>query len=1253
MRIPRTFRGAALLLFAAAAQAGTIVNSTWVGGVSNDWLIGGNWSPATMPDNFTDPNHNTFNVTINSGAVSLAFPVNVNHQIQVDSLIVSSVASLTIANTTAGGLDVGRDTLSNPTFINQATINVDTGGRLAYDDWATGTGGIQNTGTINVAGELEFTGSFANNSVIQMNSAGGVINMKGGFLSFFYGNGPFGHTGTLVNSGTFEGWGDATGPGNPFSITNHGLVDANSAGNTLQFFTGYGLNEAANNGTMQASGGGILMLRGDSTDLIGYGMNNAGGTIQALDGSTVVLQDALIQGGTLRTFGTGQIIAGGNAGGALTGMTLNGTLNVGAGTALGLAGSLTVASGGINVAQGGTLYVSGAGFPSTFALHGAGVNTPAITLNGGTIANNNPFFGTILNLDNKSALEVDANSTIQGVAVLNFGKITVADGKTLTLDNTSPNVGTPSFQNFGTLKIGTGSTLELKGTSLGDGAPCATGTGSSYCVNLGTAILGANSTIKLNGQNAAFGLSGTLTPSGALNFTGTTGTERLVSSTNALFGTLNVSNMTWDSHDFLTVASGGNVTIGAGATYFQNGSLTVQAGGNVTVNGTFGSYNPLTKTLGGNTYNIGGTFTANNFDVRTTDANITVTGNGQFFNPATNNGALALWDRNNGNFTFDQGAHLLGSATTFTTAGTLTLDHASSLTLPFLTSFSITSDPNNQNRQGVLQVLNGSTFSTGATSFQITNNNPSASNPLLLVSNAQVTLSGSGIDLNNGNISVQNGGVLTLNGQLTSNVGNSLVQVGGASATDHSMLRAKGADFGGVMTIASGATADFTGGTFANLDANGVLKYGNFNVDGTLLFDSPSANGITGIAAGAQLIVGSGSTVSGGLSALSQVDGTFGLNSGASLTTSSPLSVGTNGQLVIAGNMVATGLDNHGSLVIYGGASGYFVGSELGGLDANGTLNYGSYNIQGQFDYSGSPITTIGANASFTVYAGAQVLHHSSPAPAFEHLTENDGQLFLFGYDVTTDQAFTNKGSMYIGSTFTSNGFYQDDPNALLTLTGTLDAGAGGVHLGAGQYSLFGQVIGDITSSGDLTLHGVNGNVTNEQGGTLSTVGTVNGDINNAGLYNPGGDPGATTVNNYSQTSTGTMLMEIEGVEQGSTYDWLNVLGNAHLDGTLKVTFPNGNSEFTCDIDFNCYSFQFDQPGFAFNLISWATWDGSHFANYDLPSLDPGLVWTEIYGANGFTLEVDQQTQSQTPEPGSCLLLGCGLVAVVAWRRRR
>jgi hypothetical protein len=93
---------------------------------------------------------------------------------------------------------------------------------------------------------------------------------------------------------------------------------------------------------------------------------------------------------------------------------------------------------------------------------------------------------------------------------------------------------------------------------------------------------------------------------------------------------------------------------------------------------------------------------------------------------------------------------------------------------------------------------------------------------------------------------------------------------------------------------------------------------------------------------------------------------------------------------------------------------------------------------------------------------------------------------------------------------------------------------------------------------------GTSGTVSNT--GTLGGNGRVNGSLTNSGgTVSPGLDVGIFTVDgNFTQSSTGTLAVDLASE---TSFDVLNVLGSATLDGTLDISLlgfePTESDTFT------------------------------------------------------------------------------------------
>jgi hypothetical protein len=80
-------------------------------------------------------------------------------------------------------------------------------------------------------------------------------------------------------------------------------------------------------------------------------------------------------------------------------------------------------------------------------------------------------------------------------------------------------------------------------------------------------------------------------------------------------------------------------------------------------------------------------------------------------------------------------------------------------------------------------------------------------------------------------------------------------------------------------------------------------------------------------------------------------------------------------------------------------------------------------------------------------------------------------------------------------------------------------------------------------------------------GGSLSGSGTITGSLANAGTIAVAGDGSAgaiTITGNLTQTSTGTLNVDLGGTSAGTQYDQLVVTGSATLDGAVNVSLING-----------------------------------------------------------------------------------------------
>jgi hypothetical protein len=206
---------------------------------------------------------------------------------------------------------------------------------------------------------------------------------------------------------------------------------------------------------------------------------------------------------------------------------------------------------------------------------------------------------------------------------------------------------------------------------------------------------------------------------------------------------------------------------------------------------------------------------------------------------------------------------------------------------------------------------------------------------------------------------------------------------------------------------------------------------------------------------------------------------------------------------------------------------------------------------------------------------------------------QNDGtQNNPFGGTSTINNSGTFEKSAGTGTTtfvapVTSSG-------AVQALSGTMSftAGTASYTQAAGSTTLNG---GNITSTTTMSI----------QGGILQGFGTVTANVSNAGQVIPGLSTAILNeTGSYTQTSTGSLVVEIGGLAPGTQYDQLATTGAAAIAGTLTATLVNGFVPV---------------HGNTFTILTFASRTGT-FATLNLPPLPAGMSWITTYNPTSVTL---------------------------------
>jgi autotransporter-associated beta strand protein len=448
--------------------------------------------------------------------------------------------------------------------------------------------------------------------------------------------------------------------------------------------------------------------------------------------------------------------------------------------------------------------------------------------------------------------------------------------------------------------------------------------------------------------------------------------------------------------------------------------------------------------------------------------------------------------------------------------------------------------------------------------------------------------------------------------------------------------------------INNGATVSKAGGGGTDFTDNSTAANGTFiNNGGTVSGEFGGETGFFGSStAGNATITNNGGTVSGASGGETHFEGLFSTATAgnATITNNGGTVSGASGGLTTfegffdnlrffasstAGN--ATIINNGASISGAGGGETVFFtdfnsSNPLGASTAgNATLiaNGGTGGGQGgAILFKG---LSTGGTSRIEVFGNGKLdisFHNGLQALAVGSI-EGDGNVFLGANHLIV-------GTNTLSTTF--SGVIQD---------GGANGGTGGslTKIGSGTLVL----AGANTYSGDTTIKQgvlqVDGSITSNtfihHGSTLTGTGTIKNSVSNNGTVRPGdGTPGTLAINgNYSQTSHGTLLIDLAGANAGAV-SLLDVLGAADLKGLLDPVLENG---FIPTV------------GESFTFLEYGSHSGSLFIHDR--NIDGTMEhWLVTYQPGVAVLTVAPGNVSVPDQGSTVLLLALGLLAVVTWR---
>ncbi len=140
--------------------------------------------------------------------------------------------------------------------------------------------------------------------------------------------------------------------------------------------------------------------------------------------------------------------------------------------------------------------------------------------------------------------------------------------------------------------------------------------------------------------------------------------------------------------------------------------------------------------------------------------------------------------------------------------------------------------------------------------------------------------------------------------------------------------------------------------------------------------------------------------------------------------------------------------------------------------------------------------------------------------------------------------------------------------------------------------------------------------------GTISGINTVHaGSFSNGGILSPGNKDDSTGFykldsffTSYTQTSKGSLKIDLGGTIAGDNYDQIIVNRNVTLDGTLNVSLVDGFEPAIGDV---------------FTILTKGRSISGTFSTVNLPALSADKVWDVVeYGSNGVRLLVEESRLS-------------------------
>jgi hypothetical protein len=325
---------------------------------------------------------------------------------------------------------------------------------------------------------------------------------------------------------------------------------------------------------------------------------------------------------------------------------------------------------------------------------------------------------------------------------------------------------------------------------------------------------------------------------------------------------------------------------------------------------------------------------------------------------------------------------------------------------------------------------------------------------------------------------------------------------------------------------------------------------GMWSIDGPLEMNNIAAQ--PPVLSGADVVIEGEVAVAGNGASRVEADATFAASSSVNVHANANLKIGTS---VAGSNTVLNG--------------GSWTGNGIVDLNARFTTVSSATTVNmpnGTFDVDGD--TTGGhviLNAPLTLHVGS--MDNNSNNDINDALTINSfGRLTMnltdqnHSYDIAESLELNGAGGGFsslhlVGSHVRLMGTTSVSGNsaasARVDIGGDMTiAGGGSFQIRGGSEAAPSRIYADatVTGNGELIVSSIGSGYLRLDDGAMVEV-----DLINRGHLEVGATAGNATVAAYSQTSSGTFHVGIDGLAPDTQYDQLTVTGNAILDGTLEV----------------------------------------------------------------------------------------------------